>query len=484
MISRAAHIALLVFIPIFVVAKVNFGDTTYIKYSPVVKLSNHHAYHQTLVLKLFMSQALYDGPFKRRDNGKSELFLNTEQALDVIRKIDQLTLGIPKIIYLVGWQYNGHDSGYPAWFEANKAIKRSQDSSALQSLRWLMQASKSFHTTVSLHINMFDAYEDSPLWPDYVKADIIARRKDGSLLGGEWGYPISYAQEWKMGYAQKRIDSLCAILPVQDAATIHIDAFHTWPPIPMQKADGSWTVNLDKKTTSPYLSFTAEDETAAQKKIYAYWASKGIDVTSEGVDFLRLEAFDEYQSMAWWVSGPDLYLKWPASAYVGGVDRSIWGRLFGTSMHGEEIIKEDPVKLPGFTRDFCLNTLVWYFLNRLDRLYMIDKPTNKEVHFSEDVLTRLAGDHFILQEGKNILVDQQDLLLPAAWIDDRSMIAYSEQGYTSRKWTLPMKQRRYNKAIISKVTHDGMVQIKTLPIRSGKLTLAMEPMAMVYIKLL
>jgi hypothetical protein len=39
-------------------------------------------------------------------------------------------------------------------------------------------------------------------------------------------YQISYAQEWKLGYAQKRIDALLRMLPeLKEAGTIHIDAF-------------------------------------------------------------------------------------------------------------------------------------------------------------------------------------------------------------------------------------------------------------------
>jgi hypothetical protein len=52
------------------------------------------------------------------------------KALDVIRRIDNQTLGIPKIIYLVGWQYNGHDSKYPAWFGGNETLKRPQDANS------------------------------------------------------------------------------------------------------------------------------------------------------------------------------------------------------------------------------------------------------------------------------------------------------------------------------------------------------------------
>ena len=93
------------------------SDTIFISYPGDLRfeISQKHHYHQTLTMKLFMSQALFDGKFKHRDNGKSELFLTCEQALDVIRKVDNLTLGVPKIVYLVGWQYNGHDSKYPAW---------------------------------------------------------------------------------------------------------------------------------------------------------------------------------------------------------------------------------------------------------------------------------------------------------------------------------------------------------------------------------
>ena len=47
-------------------------------------------YHQTLTMKLFLSQALYDGQLKKKDNNQSEVFLNVEQALNIIQKIDRL----------------------------------------------------------------------------------------------------------------------------------------------------------------------------------------------------------------------------------------------------------------------------------------------------------------------------------------------------------------------------------------------------------
>jgi hypothetical protein len=49
---------------------------------------------------------MFDGKLKRKYNGESEIFLNCKQAFEVIRKMDKLTPGILKIVYLVGWQYN------------------------------------------------------------------------------------------------------------------------------------------------------------------------------------------------------------------------------------------------------------------------------------------------------------------------------------------------------------------------------------------
>jgi hypothetical protein len=114
-------------------------DTILVSYPKTLKfkIPQKHSYHETLTMKLFMSQALFDGKFKRKDNGKSELFLTCEMALNAIRRIDNVTLGIPKISYLGGWQYNGHDSKYPAWFEGNNAIKLPQDASPNESIKWL-----------------------------------------------------------------------------------------------------------------------------------------------------------------------------------------------------------------------------------------------------------------------------------------------------------------------------------------------------------
>ena len=449
-----------------------------------------HQYHQTLTMKLFMSQSKFDGKHKRKDNGQSEVFLTCEQALDVIRRMDHLTLGMPKIVYLVGWQYNGHDSKYPAWFEGNPKLKRPQDANSLDSLKWLMKQAETHHTTVSLHINMFDAYEDSPLWDEYVKKDIIAKNADGTLRPCEWGYPISYAREWETGCTRKRIDALCELLPLQHAGTIHIDAFHTWPPVPGIDENGKYYVEKAKGVISPYLKFTVADETEAQRNIFRYWAKKGIDVTSESVDFLRETAFEGYQPMAWWYKGLNNYLKWPASYYCGGRDDTGEGRLFGSSMHGEDIVRKDSKNLPGFKEQFCLKTAVWYYLNRLNRLYYLSGDEYKSVQFSDNVRTilskvetgywRSAG--FRVTQGDVTLVENTDVLIPALWMGTGHMLAYSKKGYENRSWTLPASWKDVKEARLYRVTDGGKTESGIAKPVAGKLTLTVGKDEMILIE--
>ncbi len=69
----------------------------------------HREYHQTLTMKLYMGQK------KHADDISYHPLHTFESALDLIQKVDAVTLGIPKILYLVGWQLNGHDWYYPDW---------------------------------------------------------------------------------------------------------------------------------------------------------------------------------------------------------------------------------------------------------------------------------------------------------------------------------------------------------------------------------
>ena len=55
-------------------------------------------YHQMQVMKIMLSMP--DG------KGGTNVYYSFEQVLSVIKQIDAVSRGLPKIIFLVGWQYN------------------------------------------------------------------------------------------------------------------------------------------------------------------------------------------------------------------------------------------------------------------------------------------------------------------------------------------------------------------------------------------
>jgi hypothetical protein len=414
-----------------------------------------HRYDQTLTMKLMLA--------KKKASGGTNVLLNFDQAMTVIKKIDSLTLGMPKIIYLVGWQYDGHDSKYPAFFEVNAGLKRAQDATALDSLKWIMREAQRYHTTVSVHINLRDAYKNSPLWQEYVDHDLLIRGSDGKLVQGEiWdgdqSFQVCYTREWDAGYTQSRLNRLLALLPIEDAGTIHIDAFHT----------GECTAQ----------GITREQETETQKKIFRFLRDRNVDVTSEFLSDFRIDPLVGLQPMAWWFRRQELrdYLVRPASLYTGGVDETLGGQLFGTSMHGEDIAQKDPERLPDFLREFCLQTVPWYYLNRHDRLRVELTPEWSEAYFSGDVVTRVdqTGKVTISERGR-VLRDDNNILFPALWREDSSLIAYSAEGYADRRWELPPDWKGVTEVKTAEVTMSGLQPGGSLRVSNNHIQLTLQP---------
>lgn len=382
-----------------------------------------HAYHQTLTMKMFLA-----------DN-QGRVSLTFEQALDVMRRVDNLTRGIPKIFYLVGWQYDGHDTGYPAWDVVNPKLKRAQDATALDSLRWLIAEARRYHTTFSFHINMLDASANSPLWQTYLDHDVIARNADGSLKTYVWGYPISYTLEWNAGLTRKRIDQLFDMVDMRRIGTVHVDAFHQYIP-------GYGTDQI-----SPYHGITTDQEAATQKKIIRYWRDRGVDVTSEFTYSYRKDPLLGLQPMAWHFRNVDQMVI-PPALHVGGRGGD---PRFGTSMQGESIIRNNPVTLPGFLDEFATTTLLWHHLNRLDRV----SDNNGTVTFADGTTSANTDGRLLVRRGDLVLRDGNDLFVPAGWARHKEIVAYSGAGYESRTWALPPDWRRVRYVDVYRIGQEG-----------------------------
>jgi hypothetical protein len=431
-------------------------------------------YHQTLTMKLFLGQKKYAGEMNYKP-------LHTfESALELIKKVDTLTLGIPKIIYLVGWQLDGHDWYYPDWSRLDPQLKRARDITPVESLRWLICEAREYHTTVSLHINMFDAYRSSPLWDEYVKKDVIARTANGSFFDrgehyhGEKVYCVNYTREWQEGLAQRRIDTLLEMLPeLVEGGTIHLDNFSAnWK--------GNWRNLWRKRLLSEWHArpenggITVEDELESQRKIYRYWRQKGLDVTSEGMNQNRPDAMIGLQPMAWWYTAPKRWqMHIPERLYARGETFTISDGdfRFGANLHGENLFLKSPHDFSAFLGKFCRTSLPWVYLSRLERL----KFKGGRVYYSDGVVAGREGFHRVIRHGDFILRLDDNLFVPALWNEpERQIIAYSKKGYASITWRLPDDWADVKTVAIFQVTPDGLLPELTLDIVKHSVTLSLK----------
>jgi hypothetical protein len=294
---------------------------------------------------------------------------------------------------------------------------------------------------------MFDAYEDSPLWPEYLAKDIIAKGKDGKPLkgevfGGQQSYQLSYAKEWETGCAKRRIDALIRMIPeLKEAHTIHIDAFHNYPPVPHAYPPGKYPDrDLSFKGISPLLGYGAEQECAAMRKTFRYFRDYGMDVTSEGSTFLRSDAHVGLQPMAWDYKAPS-----------GGIPPKLY---CGTSMRAEPEIKADPVKLPGLAERFALVAApqIW---------------SNHWRHDDDNNQPQAKDWAKVLQGG--------DSCVPLTWTKELSLVVYSRSGYGGKTWELPSEWKSVEQARLVHIEATGETPVGTVPVKDGTITISLNP---------
>ncbi len=206
-------------------------------------------YMNSLVYKLFL------------DSPGQEQYTTFDEALETIRRVHYLTNGAPQVVYLVGWQHEGHDTGYPDTFVVNKRL------GGTRALRKLFEEAEKLNAVISFHDNFDDAYQGSSGWDP----SIVGQNGKGDLIqGGVWAGGQSYIISPKVyvasGKAQRRVDKMMETFPLKKS--IHLDVMSATP------------MRYDH---NPTVFAGADDNMAARKTILEMWKKRGIDVTSEAL---------------------------------------------------------------------------------------------------------------------------------------------------------------------------------------------------------
>ena len=212
-----------------------------------VKGSANPLYRDAYIYKIFC------------DSPGSRDFTTFDDAVHLIRKIHELAPWLKQIVYLVGWQYEGHDTGYPATDRFNQRL------GGLDGLRRAAEAAAKYNAVLSYHDNFDDAYRTSPQWDE----NFIARNAEGGLqLGGVWAGGQSYILAFNK-YSQKagveRVRRTVSQMPVRDS--YHIDVLSA---VPM------------RRDYHPQFPESTSDSLAGKCAIVREFNRLGVDVTSEG----------------------------------------------------------------------------------------------------------------------------------------------------------------------------------------------------------
>lgn len=329
-----------------------------------------------------------------------------DQCLDIIKRVHLVSDGMPQIAYLVGWQYDGHDTGYPALDKINEKLGSRDD------LLRLVEEAKRYNTIVSYHINLDDAYTDSPAWDP----EIMCTDPDGTIypfevFNGRQAYHISHTKDVESGKLFQRLDAMMALVPVE--RTIHIDAFRI--------CNESWEPDR-------YIGMTEELELGV-RPIMGYFRDRGIDPSTESIDRYPADLTGLF-SCIWHMDDPRLH----------------FGKLLGGG-HGENLkvwaigASIDSDLTPEFSFERIADMI--YLGTRLYQFYLTSELLDFRLEHDNELYMRFAN-------GATVTADARAEKMRVVWdgievarnydrfipVDANTIYAYSRPG-GPQSWALP-----------------------------------------------
>ena len=447
----------------------------------------NYDYAKTLWMKMYLAEP--DFP-----NNRSKVFITFEQALDIIKAVDYITQAVQKIVYLVGWQGLGHDDCYPEMEVVNEALKRECDDNARQSLYWLYEEAKQYHTVVSFHGNVSDAYTQTPCFAELAAANGVVNDPDGEptpieIFNGRDGYKTSYKQFWESGIFKRLFDRFCEVTPVKEAGTVHLDNFciaeSLNPRTAVEEQDAARNAMLDYiaslgiDVTSEYTYREAPlRNESLTHPIRKFYAKSGEDMTEVDWRTVPIHTLGRIPA-TWWTSGMtmDECMTIPPSLYSGHLKEKALMNVFYGTMHGEDIWREygnDSERWgPAFIKEFCTYHVPYVYLNRYERLRYEEDETapiddRYTVFFSNGVVS--CGADRSISKNSVVLKQENEVILPLTE-DNETFIAYSETG-RSGLWEVP--DAAFRDANVYEITPHGNRFLCRAEVTNGQIGLELS----------
>src|ERR1700733_5224238 len=376
-------------------------------------------------------------PVKEPPGGYAPPITSFAETLDIVRAVAKLTGNAKQRVTLVGWQFTGHDTGYPA---LNQVNERAGGAAAL---RKLVKDAAEYNANIEYHINLNDAYPDNPLFDP----SVLQFNREGKPYvwshqfdGGPPDYRISNTKQFRSGYFQRRLQSFLDTVPVSEG--IRLDTFR----------------NCDI-SVGPGEDIGIVSETVYGAKILDWFTERGIVPLTEGpVDAYYGKA--EGVQHRFVISDPFQLMMMQGKLYGGGKSQEGAGKALGWSMNLGYSVRESN-ELGGMHLDKYSEAEIadMYYLGNLTQSYLLKKnliwlgtekvgekqvqkdgktvtaPRNRYIaRFSDGTVSTVLDDgSWTVVDHDFKSVDGQRRVIP---IGDQEIVLYSIDG-GAIDWTLP-----------------------------------------------
>lgn len=376
-------------------------------------------------------------PVKEPPGGYAPVITSFAEALDIVRAVAKVTGNAKQRVTLVGWQFTGHDTGYPA---LNRVNERAGGAGAL---RKLVKDAAQYNTNIEYHINLDDAYPNNPLFDP----SVLQFNREGKPYawsyqfdGGPPDYRISLTKQFRSGYFQRRMKSFFDTVSVSGG--IRLDTFR----------------NCDI-SVGPGEDIGIVSETVYGAKILDWFTAHDIVPLTEGpVDawYGKLEAVQH----RFVISDPFQLMMMQGKLYGGGRSSEGVGQALGWSMNlGYAFRETNALGGAHFDKYNEANIADMYYLGNLTQSYLLKKdliwlgvekvgekqvekngktitvPRNNYIaRFSDGTISTVHDDgSWTVVDHDFKSVDGQRRVIP---IGDKKIVLYSVDGSTT-DWTLP-----------------------------------------------
>ena len=411
-------------------------------------------------------------PVKEPPGGYLPPITSFAETLDIVRAVAKVTGNAKQRVTLVGWQFTGHDTGYPA---LNQVNERAGGAAAL---RKLVKDAAEYNANIEYHINLNDAYPDSPLFDP----SVLQFNREGKPYvwsyqfdGAPPDYRISNTKQFRSGYFQRRIQSFLDTVPVSEG--IRLDTFR----------------NCDI-SVGPGEDIGFVSETVYGAKILDWFTQRRIVPLTEG----PVDAYfgkSEGVQHRFVISDPFQLMMMQGKLYGGGKFSEGVGQALGWSMNLGYSIREsnefggmhlnkyseaeisDMYYMGNLTQSYLLKkNLVWLGTEKIGEKQVqkdgktVTVPRNNYIaRFSDGTVSTVLDDgSWTVVDHDFKSVDGERRVIP---IGDNEIVLYSVDGGIV-DWTLPSQwaQARVSAAPVDSsvgtaqrfiVSSDSKVEIST-----------------------